>query len=170
MRRTFAAELYQWMERDPDIWIITADLGYKMFDKIRDRFPDRFINTGAAEQVAMGIAVGLALEGKKPFIYSITPFLLYRAFETIRNYVNHEKIPVRLIGGGRDNDYEHDGFSHYAGDDKLLFSYMSPQKGEWINGPLSNITTCWPNNTDQVKQAGTAMVMGTIPYYLNLRR
>ena len=168
MRRTFAEELYMWMEKDPDIWLITVDLGYKMWDKIRDDFPGRFINTGAAEQAAMGIAVGLALEGKKPFIYSITPFLLYRAFETIRNYVNHEKIPVRLIGGGRDNDYKHDGFSHYAGDDKLLF--RNDFGYGWVNGILGNIEPIWPENTDQVKVAGTAMVMGTTPYYLNLRR
>src|SRR5687768_10786753 len=103
-----------------DIFFITADLGYGLADDIRKDFPGRFINTGAAEQAAMGIAVGLAMSGKIPFVYSITPFLLWRAAETIRLYVNRESVPVKMVGCGRDSDYEHDGFSHYAGDDVSL--------------------------------------------------
>src|SRR3990167_4043938 len=131
MRRTFAAELYQWMEKDPDIWVICIDLGYGMFDKIRDKFPDRFLNTGAAEQAAMGIAVGLAMEGKIPVVYSITSFLLYRPFETIRNYINHEGIPVKLVGSGRDKDYLHDGFSHDSTDAKKIMKNFKNICQDW---------------------------------------
>jgi len=63
-------------------------------DKIREDYPQRFLNTGAIRQAMMGIAVGLALEGKIPFVYTNLPFLLYRPFETLRNYVDHERIPV----------------------------------------------------------------------------
>ena len=80
MRRCFADILYQHMARNKDIWVLTADLGYKMWDMIRDDYPKRFINVGASEQAMMGMAVGLALEGKVPIVYSITPFLLYRPF------------------------------------------------------------------------------------------
>lgn len=159
MRRKFADELYKWMQNDEDIVVVTCDLGYKMFDAIRERFPDRFYNVGAAEQAGMGVAVGLALKGKKPFIYSITPFLLYRPFETIRNYINHEKIAVRLVGGGRDDDYKHDGYSHYAGEDKTVIENCFP-----------NITRCWPMNDDQVVETLNAMVTQNIPWYVNLRR
>ena len=158
------------MEKDPNIWLIVGDLGYKVFDNIRDRFPERFLNPGAAEQAMMGIAVGLALEGKKPFVYSITPFLLYRAFETIRNYISHESIPVRLVGSGRDQDYKHDGWSHDASDAKLLFNYLSPQKGEWISGPLSKIGTMWPDNIDQVVECVQHMVQSDKPSFISLRR
>jgi len=96
MRGWFAYELYKQMARDERIWLVVGDLGYKAFDYIKRDFPDRFLNCGAAEQAMMGIATGLALNGKIPFVYSITAFLLYRPFETIRNYVNHEKIPVKL--------------------------------------------------------------------------
>ena len=164
MRRTFAEELYMWMEKDPNVWLITIDLGYGMWDKIRDKFPDRFINPGAAEQCAMGIAVGLTLEGKKVFVYSITPFLLYRAFETIRNYANRERIPILLVGGGRNQDYVHDGFSHYAGDDRLLFTGIHQE------GIFDNIKPYWPQSLEEVRKIGTAMVMGTVPVYLNLER
>lgn len=96
------------------IYVLTGDLGYKMWDGIRDRFPDKFINCGASEQAMLDIAVGIALAREIPFVYSITPFLFYRGYETIRNYINHEKIPVRLVGSGRGKDYTHDGFSHDA--------------------------------------------------------
>ena len=95
MRKCFADALHSQMAENRKIWVITADLGYKMWDRVREDYPDRFINVGAAEQVMVGIGIGLALEGKIPILYSITPFLLYRPFESIRNYIDREKIPVK---------------------------------------------------------------------------
>ena len=158
MRRIFSDELEKWMEKDPDIWLIVGDLGYKMFDNIRDKFPDRFLNTGAAEQAMMGIAVGLALEGKKPFVYSITPFLLYRPFETLRLYVNHENIPVRLVGGGRDDDYKHDGFSHNASD------------ASYILGVFPNINKLWPDTKEEIYHMVKMMVEVNKPWFISLKR
>lgn len=120
MRKEFAIQLHKLMTDNSDVFFITGDLGYGLFDEIRKDFSGRFINTGAAEQTMMGVAVGLALEGKIPIVYSITPFLLFRPFETIRNYISHESIPVIMVGSGRDDDYGHDGFSHWAGDDEIL--------------------------------------------------
>jgi transketolase len=100
------------MEKNDKIWCLTGDLGYGMLDQIRDDFPKRFVNVGASEQLLIGAGVGLALSGKIPFCYSITTFLIYRPFEWLRNFVNHEQIPVRLIGSGIDDDYNHDGISH----------------------------------------------------------
>lgn len=120
MRQKFASELYELMKMDSNIYLITADLGYIMFDRIRDAFPARFFNVQAAEQAMLDIAVGFALNGKIPVVYSITPFLLFRPFESIRNYVNKENIPVVLVGSGRDHDYEHDGFSHDGSDDEII--------------------------------------------------
>lgn len=120
MRKDFFTQLYVEMQRNPDIFFITGDLGYSLADHIRNDFKDRFINTGAAEQTMMGVAVGLALNGKIPIVYSITPFLLFRPFETIRNYISYESIPVIMVGSGRDDDYKHDGFSHFAGDDDII--------------------------------------------------
>ena len=138
MRRCFADILHQQMARNKDIWVITADLGYKMWDKIREDYPQRFLNVGASEQAMMGIAVGLALEGKIPVVYSITPFLLYRAFETLRNYVDHERIPVKLIGSGRDRDYVHDGFSHWAEEDRDILKILNNIESRWPE----DVTNC----------------------------
>ena len=110
-RGYFGKALYEAMENDPDVFLLTGDLGYKLFDPHFEDFPDRCINTGAAEQAMLGIAVGLAQEHKKPFVYTITSFFL-RCAETISLYLDHENIPVRLVGSGRGNDYAHDGISH----------------------------------------------------------
>jgi len=158
MRRIFADELYGRMRENRDIWVLTGDLGYKMWDRIRTDYPKRFINVGAAEQAMIGMGAGLALEGKIPFIYSITTFLLYRPFETIRNYINGEKIPVKLIGSGRNKDYRHDGFSHWAEEDRAVM------------GILKNIKAAWPDNGEELRQLIETMINDKSPYYVNLKR
>ena len=72
----------------------------------------------------VGMSVGLARSGYTPVCYSITPFLLYRPFEFIRNYVDHEKVPVKLVGTGRDRDYSHDGFTHWGEDDLQIMKHF----------------------------------------------
>ena len=158
MRRVFADAIHERMRANKKIWIITGDLGYKMWDKIRLDYPDRFINVGAAEQLMAGMGVGLALEGNIPFVYSITPFLLYRPFETIRNYINHEKIPVKLIGAGRDRDYINDGFSHWAEEDKSVIKIFA------------NIQARWPQTNEEISILVDEMIANPMPYYINLRK
>jgi transketolase len=158
IRGYFAYELYNQMVDNPNVWLVTADLGYGMWDKIKKDFPDRFINTGAAEQTALGVSVGLAEMGKIPFVYSITPFLLFRGAETIRNYINREKVAVKLIGAGRENDYEHDGFSHHNYDDKKLMEVFP------------NIQSCWPLTKSDMKYIVKWCADTPIPIYVNLKR
>lgn len=162
MRGWFAYELYYLMLRDKNIWLVTGDLGYKLFDRIRDDFPERFINTGAAEQAMMDIAVGLSLEGKTPFVYSITTFLLYRAFETVRTYIDHEKLNVKLIGSGRDKDYKHDGYSHWSEDAWKLFDVVDPI--------LPNIQPYFPQEKEDIPSIVDKMWKSGKPEFLSLRR
>src|SRR5260221_9933958 len=103
MKRNFFDYIIEVMTDNPDIWFISAGLGWPRTDELSDKYPDRFIQTEASEQTACDIAVGLAYEGKIPFIYTITPFYL-RAFETLRTYFNHEKLHVCLVGAGRNDD------------------------------------------------------------------
>ena len=90
MRRDFANLLHTEMSTNPDIYLITGDLGYGLWDKVKDDYPDRFFNVGSSEMAMMGMAIGLAMDGKIPYVYSITPFAIYRPFEMIRNYLDHE--------------------------------------------------------------------------------
>ena len=122
MRKQFAEYLHSEMSVNEDIYLLTGDLGYGLWDRIKIDYPDRFINTLSSEQLMLGMACGLAMEGKIPVVYSITPFVLYRPFEWIRNYLDHEQVPVKLVGGGRDKDYGYLGFSHWAEEDKDIMS------------------------------------------------
>lgn len=158
MRGWFAYELHAQMIRDNRIWVVTGDLGFGMFDKIKRDFPKRFINVGAAEQAMMGVGVGLAIESKIPVVYSITPFLLYRPFETIRNYLNRDKIPVKLVGGGRNQDYNYDGFSHWSDEDKQVMALF----GE--------IDSYWPKDKNEIPKLLDVILSSPKPAYLNLKR
>ncbi len=157
-RGWFGESLYFHMEKDKNIWLLVGDLGYKVFDKQFKDFPERTINVGASEQAMLDIAVGLALEGKTAICYSITPFLLYRAFETIRTYIDHEKIPVKLIGSGQNKDYAHDGYSHDASD---VDNFMSQFK---------NIKSYYPQKKEDLPDLVKVMLKNKIPYFINLKR
>lgn len=157
MRKEFASALYSFMSVNDNSYLITGDLGFGLWDKIRDTYKDRFYNVGSSEMVMMGAAIGLAMEGKIPFVYSITPFAIYRPFEMIRNYLDHEQIPVHIVGGGRDTDYGYLGFSHWSHDDKRIMSVFD------------NVKSFHPDNVDNfigyfnyVKQ--------NKPTYINLKR
>lgn len=158
MRRDLAKLLLEEMRVNEDIYLITGDLGYGLWDVIRDTFPDRFFNVGSSEMVMMGTAIGLAMEGKIPFVYSITPFALYRPYEMIRNYINHENIPVNILGGGRDRDYGYLGFSHWAEDDKELMK------------PFKNITTYHPTTIEDLESTFKVIIEDKSPSYLNLKK
>lgn len=157
-RGYFAAQLYEEMLENKDIFLLTGDLGFGMLDRLREKFPDRVINAGAAEVAMTAMAVGLALEGKVPFVYSITPFLLYRPFEVVRNYINGEEIPVKLIGGGRNRDYAHDGPSHWAEEDQQIMKLFT------------NIIPFWPETKEEVPGIVKEIVNNKKPSYLNLTR
>ena len=146
------------MASDRKIFALTGNLGYGGFDRIIEDFPDRYIDCGAAEQAMVDIAVGMALSGKKPVIYSITPFLLYRPFESVRNYLSREKIPVILIGSGRDRDYDTLGFGHWAEEDAKIMSV------------LPNIDCYWPNEKEELNGLLNKMIKSKKASYLNLTR
>lgn len=158
MRKKFSELLYQKMSERKNIVLIVGDLGYGVWDKIKLDYPDRFYNVGAAEQFMVGMATGMAMEGKIPIVYSITPFTIYRPFEFIRNYLDHEKIPVKLVGGGRDRDYGSLGFSHWACEDKEVM------------GVFKNIMTRHPENESDLPKLIDEMLSTDLAYYINLRK
>ena len=135
MRKQFAEFLHREMSHNLRIILLTGDLGYGLWDRIKIDYPDRFYNVMSSEQLMIGAAVGLAMEGFIPIVYSITPFAIYRPFELLRNYLSHENIPVKIVGGGRDKDYGYLGFSHWAEEDIKILSTLEnielykPKKG-----------------------------------------
>lgn len=157
-RGYFSFYLYEQMEKHPEIYLLSGDLGFGMFDNIRDDFPNRFINVGASEQSLLDIAVGLAMSGRIPVCYSITPFLIFRAMETIRLYIDRESIPVKLVGGGRDQDYSHDNYSHFAHDVKPHLDLFP------------NIVQYWPEKKEDIEETVKYMLFNDKPSFLSLTR
>ena len=155
-RQRFTELLTEEMRQNKDIILLVGDVGYKVFDHLREEYPDRVINPGAAEQLMIGMAAGLAMDGKIPVCYSITPFVLYRPFEFIRNYVNHEELPVKLVGSGRNDDYGLCGPSHFAGEDLDVMK------------ALPNIDVYHPNTPDDIDIK--KFLYAESPAYINLQR
>ena len=158
MRKECAQHLLDEMSVNDRIRVVTADLGFGILDDIRNTYPDRFYNVGAAEQLMIGVAIGMAEEGLVPVCYSMSSFLLYRPFEFLRNYVNYEIINIKLLGSGRDKDYSHDGISHWAHDDQQVLA------------ALPNIESYRPADLAELEQDFADWINSERPGYLNLMR
>jgi len=120
VRKAFIQSLVALAERDPRVVLLTGDLGFTVVEDFAERFPDRFVNVGVAEQNMVGIATGLAEAGFVPFTYSIATFATMRPYEFIRNGPLLHGLPVRVIGVGTGLDYGVNGITHYALEDVAL--------------------------------------------------
>ena len=98
MRRTFGKIISELAEKDEKIYVLVGDIGYRVFDEFREKYPDRFINMGICEQSMIGVSAGMALEGLKPWVYTITPFLIERPFEQIKLDIDQQNVNVKLVG------------------------------------------------------------------------
>ncbi len=120
MRHAFFNTLGELYQDDRDVFILTADLGYKLFDNFKEKSSDRFYDVGVAEANMIGIASGLSLSGKNVYCYSIIPFLTMRAFEQIRVDIAYQNLNVKLIGVGGGFTYGKEGFTHFGLEDFAL--------------------------------------------------
>ncbi len=107
-----------------DLFVLTADLGFRLFDGFEAAAPRRFYNVGVAESNMIGIAAGLSLCGKSVYCYSIIPFLVMRPFEQIRVDIAYHGLNVKLVGAGGGFTYGCEGFTHFALEDLALMSSL----------------------------------------------
>ncbi len=117
MRDAFLQGLNDLAIKDSDIMLLTADLGFGVFEDFEKRFPDQYFNVGVAEQLMTGIASGLALEGKKVFTYSIGNFPTLRTLEQIRNDAAYHELNINIVASGGGFSYGQLGMSHHATED-----------------------------------------------------
>jgi transketolase len=102
-------------EKNPEVVALGADITASVrVDWFRDRFPDRFLNIGIAEQNQMGIAAGLSLAGKVPFVTNYGVFLAGRAWDQIRTTVCYANLNVKLGGAHGGISVGPDGATHQA--------------------------------------------------------
>lgn len=117
MRDAFITRLYQLAKQDRNIILISADMGAPSLDVFRRDLASQFINVGIAEQNAIVVAAGLAMAGKKPFVFSIMPFATLRPYELFRVSVCMMKLPVTLLAVGAGFSYDDSGPTHHSTDD-----------------------------------------------------
>lgn len=131
MRKELLSHITFQAELDDRIWLLTGDLGRGVVDEFQEKFPDRFINCGVAEQNMMGVAAGLARCGKIPFVYSMANFVTMRCLEQIRNDVSYPILPVRIISVGGGYTYGSAGYSHHGIEDISAVRSM-PYMSIWV--------------------------------------
>jgi len=137
MRRAFGKTIVKLAEKDPNIILISGDVEQEM-DEYKDRFPDRYINAGLCEQTMISMAAGMAAEGLRPVVYSITPFLIERPFEQIKIDIDEQCLPVMLVGN---SDYPTHGPTH------------RPLNAEGLVGLFKNIMGYFPRNLFETEKA-----------------
>jgi len=135
MRKAFSTTLAELAQRDDRIMLLTGDLGFMALEPFADRFPERFINVGVAEQNMVGLGTGLAESGFIPFLYSIATFASMRAYEFIRNGPIMHDLPVRIVGVGGGFEYGPAGPTHYGLEDLGL---MRIQPGITVIAPADH--------------------------------
>jgi transketolase len=128
MRNSFFDALYEVACKDPSVVVVTADMGFNMLEKFRDSLPGQFVNAGISEANATSIAAGMAIYGKKPYIYSITNFVTYRCFEQVRLDVCYQEADVKIVGSGGGLDYGQSGPTHQATEDVAVMRSLPNMK------------------------------------------
>jgi transketolase len=158
MRNAFIRGLSALAERDDRVVLLTGDLGFKIFDDFARRFPGRFINAGVAEANMAGVAAGMAMDGLRPFIYSIVPFATLRCFEQIRNDICYHNLPVTIVGVGGGFAYGPNGPTHHALEDIAVMR------------TLPNLTVVCPGDPVEAELSVLQIGAQNGPVYLRLGR
>ena len=125
MRNDFIRELTQASKVLDDTFLVVGDLGYGVVEPFQKSFPERFLNSGVAEQGMIGISAGIASQGASVFAYSIANFPTFRALEQIRNDVVAHNLPVTIVSVGAGLGYGTLGYTHHAVEDLAIMRAMS---------------------------------------------
>ena len=156
MRNAFIDELVAHAETNSNIALVVGDLGFSVIEPFADRFPERFINAGVAEQNMTGLAAGMASEGYHVFTYSIANFPTFRCAEQIRNDIDYHNLPVTVVAVGGGLAYGSLGYSHHAIQDYALMR------------SLPNMLIASPGDPMEVRACMRYLINNPQPSYLRL--
>lgn len=156
MRVEFADSMIKQFDEHPSLAFITGDLGYMALEKVQEKYGERFINAGVAEQNMVTVAAVMAHEGFVPFVYSISPFVTLRPYEQIRNDVCLHNLPVKIVGNGGGYGYGIMGATHHNIEDIGALRV------------LPNMKVYVPFTANDVYEAVNQMIADKSPNYLRL--
>lgn len=158
MRDAFTAALQDLARQDPNIFLITGDLGFGVLKPYWETYPHQFFNAGISEQAMTGMAAGMALSGKTVFTYSIGNFPTLRCLEQIRNdcAYHHANVKIVCVGGGF--VYGSLGMSHHATEDMAIMR------------ALPDVAVFTPGDPVEVRAVMPALTYHSGTCYLRLGR
>lgn len=158
MRKTCLNEIYELALKDDRVLFIGSDLGVGTLDLFKNQFPERFFMEGISEANVIGMAAGLALEGKIVYVNSIATFLTRRCFEQVALDLCLHNLPVRLIGNGGGVVYAPLGPTHEAIEDLAIFR------------ALPNMTIIAPADAEEMKRLMPRTLEIPGPVYIRLAK
>lgn len=158
-REAYGLALVELGKINPNIVVLDADLSSSTQTKFfAQQFPERFFNTGIAENNMMGIAAGLARLGKIPFASSFAMFACGRAWEFVRNSIAHNHLAVKVCATHAGLTVGEDGASHQIIEDIALMRVIPEMK------------VIVPADAIEAYQASIAIAQDPHPNYLRLSR
>ena len=156
MAQPFAELLLELAREDATICGVSCDC-WGFLGPLAKEFPARAIEVGIAEQNLIGVAAGLALQGKTPFAIGMNPFVTMRCFEQIRTDLGYGARNVKVIGGyGRGIIYGGWGCTHHAMEEMALMRL------------IPEMTVIIPADGYETEQAVRAAAATEGPFYLSL--
>jgi transketolase len=158
MRKTCLNKIYEMAQQDDRIFFIGSDLGFETLKDFKEEIPDRFIMEGINEAHVIGMASGLAMEGKIVYVNTIATFLTRRCFEQVVLDMCMHNINVRLIGNGGGVVYAPLGSTHLAFEDIAIFR------------ALPNMTIVAPADADEMTRLMPLTVDYPGPIYIRLAK
>ena len=154
MRRKFGKLINELAKKDDKIVLLVGDIGYGIFDDFRKNHPKKFFNLGICEQSLIGTASGMSLEGLKPWVYTITTFLIERPFEQIKLDINQQKANVKLVGFA---DYPQLGPTH------------AEVNAEKLMDLFENIKSFYPKDSSETEKCVYDCYQNVGPNFISLK-
>ena len=158
MRKTALESVYELATKDPRVVFIGSDLGKDTLKNFKKEMPERFFMEGVCEATIVGMAAGLALEGKIPYINTISTFLMRRACEQVILDMCMHNVNVRLLGSGGGLVYAPLGPTHLAVEDIA------------IGRAIPNLTVVAPCDADEMKRVMLESVSWQGPMYIRIAK
>ena len=119
MRQRFYEFAREALDEDERVAVVTAQIGADAFGE-----HPRHFDVGIREQLMIGVAAGLALEGYRPIAHSYTPFLVERPYEMLKLDLGHNDLGAVLVSIGASYDAAHEGRTHQAPEDVALVAAL----------------------------------------------